>query len=55
MHQEATAVLLGAELRDIGGKLAIPGSHIGPILGPSSAFLWVMLKLSCAMGYVRSC
>ena len=49
MHLEATAVLLGAKLRDFGGKLTIPGSHIGPILGPSSAILWVMLKLSCAI------
>ena len=42
---EATAVLLGAKLRDLGGKL----THIGAILGPSLAILWVMLKLSRAM------
>ena len=45
-HLEATAVLLG--LQDLGGKL-ITGSHIGVILGPSLAILWVMLKLSRAM------
>ena len=43
-----------AKLRDIGGKFAIPGS-LGPILGPNSAILWVMLKLSCAMvGHVEA-
>ena len=41
MHLEATAV-------DLGGKLT-SGSHIGAILGPSLAILWVMLKLSRAM------
>ena len=46
MHLEATAVLLG--LQDLGGKLTT-GSHIGVILGPSLAILWVMLKLSRAM------
>ena len=48
MHQEATAVLLGAKLWDIEGKSTPPGSYIGPILGPSLAILWVMLKLSGA-------
>ena len=46
MHLEATAVLLG--LQDLGGKLTT-GNHIGVILGPSLAILWVMLKLSRAM------
>ena len=39
-------MLLG--LQDLGGKLTTE-SHIGVILGPSLAFLWVMLKLSRAM------
>ena len=42
MHLEATAVLLG--LQEL-----TTGSHIGVILGPSLAILWVMLKLSRAM------
>ena len=41
VHQEATAVCPG-------GKLTT-GSHIGVILGPRLAILWVMLKLSRAM------
>ena len=52
MHLEATAVLFG--LQDLGGKLTT-GTHIGVILGPSLAILWVMLKLSGAMvGHVEA-
>ena len=62
MHLEATAVLFGVKLRDIGGKLTSrkSGSHIGAILEPSLTILWVMVKLSRAMVvtlklYVRYC
>ena len=49
MHLEATAtaVLFGAKLQSGASRLA--GSHIGTVLGPSLAILWVMLKLSWAM------
>ena len=43
---EATAVLLGAKLRD---QVDYREAHIGAILGPSLAILWVMLKLNRAM------
>ena len=47
-------MLLGSNSRDLGDKLST-GSHIGAILGPSLAILWVMLKLSRArVGHVEA-